>query len=590
MQILSVLEAVAQAFANADAETDGAALGALSAKLFDFLAELNDPRLRAVMLVDYCKALAMDSIHAALTVAGKAALSATASTAVTPAKKGAAKKGASNDADSSAAYSLARVDGDIRLLLNSITSTKATQVQAAVLKLLKVLLALNPASVVPAMQTLGELLATASAHMQVGKDGLIEQILRTFVTFLPESTGAQSNTEEATAASLMPQCMLQSLCQNFYPMPHHRRSALLKMALSAMKSPATLAVAVDVLLVHSFVAHEVEVAGPVFVHGAAEENPADVMILLSKSANRRAHREMKASVPEELFTLATELMLMRTPNTQVSVVISLLTSAHRLLDIALSEAAAETAAVVNDLDVNRTIDYCSTLLAQTSGSSSSAPTADRRGHAATIAILHLELIIEILENKTFHQMLVGVMDAQAAAGYGSVVQEYFMSFADGVLQLLAMASAAEQGQGAHRVKQLLNLRVDGTQLRVSPKAVGKHISSWCYEALRTLQKLMDGPSFVAIIQELIDHEQMEVRQKALVILGERLESMTATKLKNDTEVSTPFLRTCSMMGRYCRLCLAFFGSLVDQFLPMLSILFPYFSLLMFICRSTCTWT
>jgi hypothetical protein len=42
---------------------------------------------------------------------------------------------------------------------------------------------------------------------------------------------------------------------------------------------------------------------------------------------------------------------------------------------------------------------------------------------------------------------------------------------------------------------------------------------------------------VAIIQELIDHEQMEVRQKALVILGERLEGMTATKLKNDTEVS-----------------------------------------------------
>jgi hypothetical protein len=88
---------------------------------------------------------------------------------------------------------------------------------------------------------------------------------------------------------------------------------------------------------------------------------------------------------------------------------------------------------------------------------------------------------------------------------------------------------------------LLNLRVDGTQLRVSPKAIGKHISSWCYEALHTLQKLMDGPSFVAIIQELIDHEQMEVRQKALVILGERLEGMTATKLKSDTEVCGLYL-------------------------------------------------
>ena len=112
-----------------------------------------------------------------------------------------------------------------------------------------------------------------------------------------------------------------------------------------------------------------------------------------------------------------------------------------------------------------------------------------------------------------------------------------MSFADSVLQLLAMASAAEQGLGLdERQKQPLRLRIGGTVLRLAPRALGKHVSSWCYEALHTLQKLMDGPSFVAIIQELIDHEKLDVRQKALVILGDRLESMTATKLKNDSEV------------------------------------------------------
>ena len=102
----------------------------------------------------------------------------------------------------------------------------------------------------------------------------------------------------------MPQCMLQSLCQHFYGMPHHRRSALLKMALSAMKAPSTLAVAVDLLLAHSFAAHEIEAStasGANVDASSSEESKSDVMILLSKSAHRRARKELKASVPEELF-------------------------------------------------------------------------------------------------------------------------------------------------------------------------------------------------------------------------------------------------------------------------------------------------
>ena len=216
-------------------------------------------------------------------------------------------------------------------------------------------------------------------------------------------------------------------------------------------------------------------------------------------------------------------------------VISLLNSAHRLLDIALSDSDDVSARSMHDtLDVDSSIAYCSTLLA----AQADKLDADcRRGHAATLAVLHLELIIEVLENKTFHQALAAMVDAQAASGYDSAVQEYFMAFADGALQLLALSSAVEQGHGANpKHKQLLHMRIEGTLLRVAPPALGRHISTWCHEALRTLQKLMDGPSFVATIQELINHEQVEVRQKALVILGERLEGMGSTKLKNDAEI------------------------------------------------------
>jgi hypothetical protein len=579
-QILSVLEAVAAAFAGASAEVDGPALGALSARLFDFLAQLNDPRLRSVMLVDYSKALTMDTVHTALSVAGKHALSTSSAS-----KKSAssAKKTAAQNGNDATGYALARVDGDVRLLLSSITATKASTVQTASLRLLKVLLALNPASVVPSMQALGELLAASSTHMQAGKEGLVEQILRTFVTFLPEA-GAASGAD----GSAMPQYLLQSLCQHFYVMPHHRRGALLKMALGTMKAPATLAVAVNLLLVHSYVAHEVETST---TNAGAARNAAtnstegseDAMILLSKSAHRRAQRELKASVPEELFSLATELMLMRTPNTQVNVIIALLSGAHRLLDVALGNASELSHSAVGgntedaQVDTTASLTYCNNLLRAHPATAASAHASAHsdRGHAATLAILHLELIIEVLENRTFHQLLVAAADASGSTA-ASVVQEYFMSFADGVLQLLAMSSAVEQGLGAGRTKELLTLCVDGTQIRLPPKALGKHITGWCYEAQRTLQRLMDGPSFVvsslcphicfsnpelivviifififqAIIQELINHEQTEVRQKALVILGERLEGMSAGKLKDETEVSIVIVR--SFVWRYYR--------------------------------------
>jgi len=533
-RILSLLEAIGGVLGASTEEKDSALLGCVSVGLFDLLTILNEPSLQTVMLVDYCKALLMETVHTALSIAGTSVFTFAAEE---PKKTTTPKKSKAAKTDASGAYGKARVEGDIRLLLNCITSTKAIQVQSAALKLLKVLLNLNPATVMPSMQALGELLATSSANMQVGKEGLIEQILKTFVSFLPAS-----NATETDETALMPQYMLQSLCEYFYTMPHHRRSALLKMALSTMKSSATLAVAVNILLVHSFAAHETDSQSSGVI-AAAEESVPEVMILLSKSASRRAHREMKSSVPEELFNLATEVLLARAPAVQVSVVISLLNSAHRLLELAISDTTAvESTAEGRDvLDINSSVEYCSTLLrtnAKTLTSSAPAPgVGDRRGHAATIAILHLELIIEILENKTFHQMLANVIDAQAAQGYESGVQEYFMAFADSVLQLLAMTSAAEQGLGmTQRQKNPLNLRIEGALLKLAPQALGKHVSLWCYEALHTMQKLMDGPSFVAIIQELINHEQLEVRQKALVILGERLETMGGAKLKNDSEI------------------------------------------------------
>jgi hypothetical protein len=631
LSLLETLSPVLLAAADAGVAQYRVLLGEIAAALCDMLALLQDHRLRSVMLVDYCKALVLETAHTALTVAGSevlpASVGAASSGATASAKKPAAaaskRKSVSGPAASEDGkqYTAARVVGDVKLLLECITFTKATQVQSAALKLLKVLLKFNPASVMGAMQALGQLLATSSssANMQVGKEGLIEQILKTFVSFLPAAGSAVTTTTTTTTTSssssvssnLMPQQMLQALCGHFHHMPHHRRAALMKMALTVMPASSALTVAVNVLLVHCFAAHEADSAANAgsisasvstgssastssaardvgeFERAAAEAGGADsssgsssnsaTMILLSKSAHRRAHRELKSSVPEELFALCTSLMLGRSPTVQMGVIIQLLNSAHQFLEGAIANAGSSSSNGGDEedggLNTQESLDYCATLLqnavadsavvaaavgkknssASLGSSSSGSGGADsRRGNAATIAILHLELIVEILENKTFHEQLVAILDggsnssSKSAAGGGNsnssevVVQEHFMSFADSVLQLLAMTSAVEQGYGLEvRQRHPLKLRIEGTALSLSPRALGKFVSGWCYEALGTMQKLMDGPTFVAIIQELIDHEQLEVRQKALVILGERLEAMNTTKLNSEAEVRFP---------------------------------------------------
>ena len=137
--------------------------------LFELWNILSERSLQTVMPVDYCKALLIETVHTALTIAGTSVFAFAndeVNKKTTSAKK--TKPGKASASKESLAYGKSRV---VSLLVNCITSTKAIQVQSAALKLLKVLLNLNPTTVMPSMQALGELLATSSANMQVGNKG-----------------------------------------------------------------------------------------------------------------------------------------------------------------------------------------------------------------------------------------------------------------------------------------------------------------------------------------------------------------------------------------------------------------------------------
>jgi len=546
IRLVSLLEALTPVFAGYTVD-DSAALGEVAAVLLGLLSSLRQPDLRAVMLLDYCIALLCDCALVVLSTADKSIIlnapSKTERTSAATAKRGVSKKGvadAATDQTAEALFSPARSAQYVSMLLSHITTSSTLQVQTSSLKVLKLLLNLSPDSVMGSIETLGLLLSSSACATSI-QDGLLDRLLRSLFSLVPK---VKSNRP----ADLLPQFMLQSLFASFFSMSNHRRSSLFKLVLSIVPEPSTLLIAVNTMLVHCLAAYRATATAD------STDNHSDVTcILLSKAAQRRAHRDLKAAVPEELFGLAVEESRSCDWRLQLETVLSSVCAAHQLLKVAipdldatLSEEGRGGTSQISSaaLDVDATLDYCHTVIIKnfSSAASSRRYIADmstsrrldegvaaegqiaenRGGNAATIAILHLEFTIEILESKSFHRALVSASDSLPDK---ASVQDCFLSLSDHILQLLAVSQAAEQGLGIDR-HHTISVCIGDTILTVSASALGSHVSAWCYKSLRVLQRLMDGPSFVAIMQELFEHEHMQVRQQALLILGDRLESMS----------------------------------------------------------------
>ena len=552
-RLVSLLEALNPVFAGYSAD-DSVALGEVAAVLLGLLSSLQQPGTRAVLLLDYCISLLCDCASVVLSTADKSVILKVVPSRIEPSnaplvvtkrrasKKGAAVEGATDQA-AEALFSPGRITQYVSMLLSSITTSRTLQVQTSSLKVLKLLLNLSPDTVMGSIETLGLLLSSSATATSL-QDGLLDRLLRSLFSLVPRVKG-----NHRLPADLLPQFMLQSLCANFYSMPNHRRSSLLKLVLSIVPESSTLLITVNTLLVHCLAAYR---ATATAASASDNNHPEVTSILLSKAAQRRARRDLKAALPEELFGLAVEEARSCAWRLQLETALSSVSAAHQLLKVAIPELDD---ALIDDgqggtalLDVGATLDYCHTVINKNFSSAASSrryiadisTTGDtaveeaasgpmeenRGGNAATIAILHLEFTIELLESKPFHRALVTALDSSLPDK--ASVQDCFLSLSDRVLQLLAVSQAAEQGlgmeQAAHRA--IIPVCIGDAILSISASALGTHVSAWCYKALRALQRLMDGPSFVSIMQELFEHEHMQVRQQALLILGDRLESMS----------------------------------------------------------------
>lgn len=583
-RLVSLLEALNPVLAGYSTD-DSAALGEVAAVLLGLLSALHQPGLRAVLLLDYCTSLLCDCASVVLSTADKCVILNVVPSRIEPSnatlvvaerrasKKGtAAIEGATDQVAAEALFSPGRITQYVSMLLSYITTSRTLQMQTSSLKVLKLLLNLSPDTVMGSIETLGLLLSSSATATSL-QDGLLDRLLRSLFSLVP-------TVKDNRPSDLLPQFMLQSLCANFYSMPNHRRSSLLKLVLSIVPEPSTLLIAVNTLLVHCLAAYRATATAA----STDSDHPTEVTsILLSKAAQRRARRDLKAALPEELFGLAVEEARSCAWRLQLETALSSVSAAHQLLKVAIPDLDA---ALIDDgqggtalLDVGASLDYCHTMIIKNFSSAASSrryiadistgglgeavdrPMEENRGgNAATIAILHLEFTIELLESKSFHRALVAALDSLPDK---ASVQDCFLSLSDRVLQLLAVSQAAEQGLGMEQRmhRAIIPVCIGDAILSISASALGHHVSAWCYKALRALQRLMDGPSFVAIMQELFEHEHMQVRQQALLILGDRLESMSmkGSALKKDSP---------SEMDLYLDLN-THLGNVLEQFLQSL---------------------
>jgi hypothetical protein len=139
----------------------------------------------------------------------------------------------------------------------------------------------------------------------------------------------------------------------------------------------------------------------------------------------------------------------------------------------------------------------------------------------------------------------------------NAIQTQFLEIVDVVLHLLAFATNVEQGFYSKKNKQNnikkniknndkndvdkdednLIIHLDSNPLKISFKTIGENVSNWCYDALESIQKLVEIPSFIAILQELMHHKKLQVRQRALLILSQKLNYLQNSKSKkNEIEV------------------------------------------------------
>ena len=516
-RLCSMLEVASYKLSSGSVALHVALISEIVASLMDILKLLNHGSLKTILSLEYSKVLVLDFATNCITGCGDAILLADLGQ---PSMKKVGKVGRPPKVSSSASvsspyYAVSRVETDIQSALLCAGSARSNQLQSSVLRLVKCLISLNPKALESSISALGGVLSLNV----VGLDARSEDKVATITDMIRVFADIGRLNSEA----FLFQHILEPLYLNFPDIPVQKRLSVLKVAMSAV-GPGALPANISTLLVHVLRSYEPAAA----TQGSADCN----FILLSKSAHRKAAQSLRTSIPEDLFRLAIESSLSHPAVIQVGSLVAIMKTANLLLEEVATSTAPTDSTVVYEIhedssikmtvSTSRLLGYDSLL---SSKSATKAAASDRRGVAAALVLLMLEFALELMDNKLFHRSLVPIMQDDTS----EAVQLYFLELSEQILQLISASKALEGAGGSMK----LSLGARATDISAGP--LGSAVWAQSIEIMRRMQRLLDAPTFVAILQELLEHEDASVRQRALQILSQRLEEMNATKRPSGEE-------------------------------------------------------
>ena len=501
-------------------------LSTLAVLLFDSLKLLCHPVLQAVFMIEYCKTLILESLSFCFQFGGVDLFIPSSTVDVVQAsshKKGKSK--AKVVVHSNSFYHEDRVSSDINQLVIVLKSARFNQLRNAVLDLLAVIMNFKVGLIASVISSLAGILAdTTKGSISTEDQILLKKILKTCLDF----AGSQGGEP-----------VMQAVFESFFsgfPGFSSSKSRLLLQIFQTVFSDASASI------YSLMVSHLIALAITSFNESNGDDKLALVSagempipdlnkLIFSKTAQRKARRVGSNSTSTNLFHLAISSLVVAESSSALNimkVLTKVLSSGAKLTQIAIPSAFSEDIQLdsspssdSHEVDVKKLLLYSQQSFRETIPPS---------GNAAVLAIYHFHFVVQVLQDSRFHDYLVGISDDE--------LQQQYLQFADRLMQMLAALSGTENMVGPSLHAKNLELPVGGEILTVSVSTFGQIILELCNDCILSLQQLVDLPSFISILLELLGHDSTVVRQKAVQILSQRLEKFSVESNGNyDAQVS-----------------------------------------------------
>jgi hypothetical protein len=516
----STLEAIAPLIrsSSSSAKSSLKSFVAILTILFDILESTLVVESMSLLIVDYSRGLIIDILGAILDVVGPSLVDVSAKYSM-----------------DSALYTSQRLYKDVDCLLKLMQVSKMLQTQTSALRVLEALITISPENVGShALRSLSVLLSANTANIKSDAPdvtGSFNRSLNPIISSVLKTVSKVAVKLHATAAENGWDEAIQAICSHFDSTPQRARTDIINIVIDVLGKSSIFS-CVSTLMAHTLIAFN-SITAKRNAFGDVEEPAAVNSIVISRAAWKKANK-MSAHVPhQDIFNLAVDAFLgTRDPVAQCACLVSILNNAHELFLSAL-ELSDSPPSIVK---------Y---VRASSKGNTSSL-LSNSKSISLALSILSLQFVYKVLENESFHRALLphvngwvlkNINEDSASSG----PQDNFIAICERSLQLLALSISTQQRYRKNQNEQS-NLRpsnslqdvslFDGT-LSGSAFMVAMAQQSWqlSVDVIDSLQRLLDGPTFLTVLQELLSHSQSQVRQKALHILSKRLENIDV----NDNE-------------------------------------------------------